>query len=102
VHVGGHQCHNDLSLKRCELATHELSQLSELGLVQVIPFLEGEGIVAHLIDVEFGGVAPRDLSDGGDDLTEVGQHPLLSLGGCIVVETHLQKSLESVTHLALD
>jgi hypothetical protein len=44
VHISCDQSHNNLSLKGCQFASDELSEMAELLLVLFIPFLKRKGV----------------------------------------------------------
>ena len=100
--ISGDQSNYDFSLQRSQLASHQLCQLSQLGLIQVKPFLEREGIARHVVDVDLGLGAPHNLGHSCDHRAIVVEHPAFPLHAGIVIEPLFHELPESVPHCTLD
>ena len=101
VHVRRHKSHDNLTLQRCELAAHEERKLLELFHIDLLPLVERVRIRRHVIYVHFRSGTPHDLRNRRNDLSVMGQHPLLPLRSCVVLETLLHQFMECVSHLLL-
>lgn len=78
VHILSDQSGKDRSLEILKFTTNEVSKISELGLVGVVPSGQSLWVILHEANCLLSLVAPLDHGGRSNDLTSMLQDPLLS------------------------
>lgn len=101
VHIGGDKRDNNLALQRRQLSADHGNERSDLGSVLLVRVVQCQWVASLFLNSVLGARAPHDLSDGGNNLSRVGQDELLTVLCSVVVDTLAHLLSQRADHFIL-